>query len=255
MSKVGVVIPTIFDRPNYLADSVLSARKAGDVHILLVAPDNPEMTAAYSQLVDECRREKVHGHLSAKINQAIRQLPEDCEFITWLGDDDLLTPDSLRRAVSTLSQNPKVAVVFGSCDYIDAQGQKIGGNPSGNWAKHLMFYGPFLIPQPGSVWRRSAFESIGGLDESFQLAFDHDMFLRLSKYSGAMFINKTQAEFRWHAGSLSVNRRWQSVIEASRARRKHYKSFILPLILIWEPVVIIATKLAGDFVSWRTLKN
>ena len=135
-------------------------------------------------------------------------MPSDCDFIGWLGDDDLLTPKSLERAVKALQENPQVGLVYGSCDYINAEGKKIGQNPSGSWAKKLMTFGPFLIPQPGSLWRREAFQAIGGMDDSFDLAFDHDLFLRLTKHSRAMFIDNTQAAFRWHSESLSVGRRW-----------------------------------------------
>ena len=253
MSKVGIVIPTIFERPEYLFEAIASIRSAGDAYILLSTPNNPEMVRKYINLVDEHQIEKQTGNLASKIDHALGRLPSDCEFIGWLGDDDLLTPKSLERAVKALQENPQVGLVYGSCDYINDQGNKIGQNPSGSWAKHLMNFGPFLIPQPGSLWRRKAFEAIGGIDHSFDLAFDHDLFLRLTKHSGAMFIDNTQAAFRWHSESLSVGRRWQSVTEASRVRKKHYSKLLLPVMLIWEPLVVLATKFAGDFVSWRTI--
>lgn len=251
MTKVGIVIPTIFERPKYLFEAITSIRNAGDAYILLSTPNNSEMVSKYIHLVDEHQIEKPAGNLASKINHALGQLPAECSFITWLGDDDLLTPKSLERAVSALEENLEIALVYGSCDYINAEGEKIGQNPSGEWAKNLLRFGPFLIPQPGSVWRRSTFEAIGGIDDSFDLAFDHDLFLRLQKHTDSKYLNTTQACFRWHTGSLSVNSRWQSVTEASRVRLKHYNPFIKPLMIVWEPLVVLATKLAGDFVSWK----
>ena len=251
MSKVGIVIPTIFERPEYLFEAIESIGTAGDAYILLSSPNNPEMVSNYIHLVDEHALEQTGGNLASKINHALNQLPPDCEFIGWLGDDDLLTPQSLERAVSALKENPGLALVYGSCDYIDASGKKIGQNPSGSWAKTVMLFGPFLIPQPGSVWRRSAFDAIGGIDDHFDLAFDHDLFLRLTKYSGAKYLGVTQAAFRWHAGSLSVGKRWNSVLEASKVRRKHYNPLVKPMMYLLEPLVILTTKLAGDFVSLR----
>ena len=250
MAKIGIVIPTIFERPEYLFEAIKSIRSAGDAHILLSAPDSA-LKEPYLELVDEHRAELPEGNLAAKINHALGQLPSDCEFIGWLGDDDLLTPKSLERASAAFENNQEIGLVYGSCDYIDSQGNKIGHNPSGEWAKKLLHFGPFLIPQPGSLWKRETFQAIGGIDDQFAMAFDHDLFLRLSKHSKAMFIDNTQASFRWHPNSLSVGRRWQSVTEASRVRKKHYSKLLLPVMLIWEPLVVIATKLAGDFVSWR----
>lgn len=255
MSKVGIVIPTIFERPEYLFEAIASIRSAGDAYILLSTPDEPEMISKYIDIVDEQQLELTSGNLASKINRALGQLPSDCEFIAWLGDDDLLTPESLDRAVKVLRENPETGLVYGACDYINADGGKIGRNPSGEWAKTLMHFGPFLIPQPGSVWRRSAFEEIGGIDESFDLAFDHELFLRLEKNFDSQFLGVTQAAFRWHSGSLSVSRRWKSVQEASRARKKHYSKWVKPLTYFWEPFVMVATKFAGQFVSWKTLRK
>lgn len=255
MSKVGIVIPTIFERPEYLCEAIASIRTAGDAYILLSSPDSPETVSKYISLVDEHQIEKPSGNLASKIEYALRQLPSDCEFIGWLGDDDLLTPKSLEIAVQALQENPRISLVYGSCDYINAEGKKIGQNPSGSWAKHLLRFGPFLIPQPGSLWRREAFEAIGGIDDSFDLAFDYDLFLRLIKHSGAKFIDNSQAAFRWHSESLSVGRRWHSVAEASRVRKKHYSKLLLPLTLIWEPLVVLATKFAGSLVSWKAIKK
>lgn len=255
VNRIGIVIPTKFEREEYLLECINSIRDAGEAFIMLVVPQNPIMERRFLDLVDNIMIEEPGGNLASKINAALWQLPISCQFVTWLGDDDLLTANSLDRSLNAFRNHPEIGLVYGSCGYIDAKGHKIGQNPSGTWAQHLMSFGPFLIPQPGSLWRRRAFESIGGLDDSFHLAFDHDLFLRLRKHSRAMFINKTQAQFRWHADSLSVSRRWQSVMEASRARRKHYKNYMLPVMLPWELIVIMATKLAGDFVSWRTLKN
>lgn len=251
MPKVGIVIPTIFERPQYLFQAIASIRAAGDAFILLASPQDEIKLTPYLSLVDGHLKELNHGNLATKINHALSQLPAECEFIGWLGDDDLLTPKSLERAVSALQDNTEIALVYGSCDYINAEGEKIGQNSSGNWAKSLMNFGPFLIPQPGSVWRRRAFDAIGGIDDSFELAFDHDLFLRLQQHTDAKYLNTTQACFRWHPGSLSVNSRWQSVTEASRVRLKHYNPFIKPLMIVWEPLVVLATKFAGDFVSWR----
>lgn len=250
---MGIVIPTLFERPNYLFEAIASIREAGDAHILLCSQDNPELVADYIDLVDEHQVEQSSDNLATKINGALSQLPEDCIYIGWLSDDDLLTRDSLRRAQSALDANPELGLVYGSCHYINAQGENIGSNPSGDWAKRLMRFGPFLIPQPASLFRRDAFDAIGGLDAGHKLAFDHDLFIRITKNSGAMFLNSTQAAFRWHSESLSVRRRWLSVFEASAIRIKNYPKVFLPPILIWEPIVILSTRIAGYVVSLRAI--
>lgn len=249
MTRIGIVIPTLFERPQYLLRAISSIREAGDAYILLSGPENQRLLENYSELVDEFQIEQKSGNLASKINHALMALPAQCEFITWLGDDDLLTPQSLVRSASALDQNPDVGLVYGACDYIDDSGDKIGQNPSGNWAPMLAQFGPFLIPQPGALWRRSTFEAVGGIDAKFCLAFDHDLYLRLHKKSRSLYLSSTQACFRWHRDSLSVKARWSSVIEASRVRRKHYAPVLKWVLIPWEFVVVLLTRFAGVVVT------
>lgn len=253
--RIGIVIPTIFERPEYLFDAISSIRSAGDAFILLCAPDGDKRLSKYENLIDGFLPELSTGNLARKIDYALKSLPEECEYIGWLGDDDLLTSGALTRASVALDENLRIGLVYGSCDYIDAEGQIIGGNPSGSWAKKLLRFGPFLIPQPASLWRRSAYLKIGGINADYNLAFDYDLFLRLIRSFSAEHLKVTQAQFRWHLGSLSVGSRWSSVLEASKVRRANYGVFRIPLSVLWEPIVILATKIAGDVVTWRTLRN
>ena len=248
MPKLGVVIPTIFQRPEFLPLAIESIRQSTDAFILLSSPKTNEVDK-YIELVDNWQEEPA-GNLAFKIDHALKAIPKDLEFITWLGDDDLLSP-AVNESVEHLQHNPNIVLVYGSCDYIDMAGNKIGQNPSGEWAKRLMHIGPFLIPQPGSVWRRDAFESIGGIPTDMDMAFDFDLFMSLKQAGDFHYLNKTTASFRWHPGSLSASKRTKSVMEASKVRRKHYKGLAKLLWPAWEWVVVAATFIAGRIVSIR----
>ena len=248
MPKLGVVIPTIFQRPEYLPLAIESIRNSTNAFILLSSPKSTQLDQ-YIDLVDAWHEEPA-GNLAFKIDHALKALPEEIEFITWLGDDDLITQE-INKSIEYLEQNPETVLVYGSCDYINMAGNKIGQNPSGNWAKKLMHFGPFLIPQPGSVWRRGAFESIGGIPTDMDMAFDFDLFISLKQVGDFHFINQTTASFRWHPGSLSASKRTKSVMEAHRVRRKHYKGLAKLTWPIWEWAVITATFFAGRIVSIR----
>jgi hypothetical protein len=114
-----------------------------------------------------------------------------------------------------------------------------------------MLCGPQLIPQPGSLFRRSSFEQVGGLDESLKWAFDLDLFLKLRKVGKFGFLKEPLAEFRWHEGSLSVGSRQGSVDEASKVRRQHLPQVIKQASVVWEPVLRKIILFAGTRVSSR----
>ena len=243
------------DRPEYLEESIASIRRGGDSYILIVRPIK-------AKSIDENLTDKVDSiiddpgtGLARAINEGIRNFPAEIQSVSWLGDDDRLTTQSLSKASRTLEIESSAVFVFGQCQYIDGAGNPLWLNKSGKWTELLMLYGPQLIPQPGSLFRRSSFEQVGGLDESLKWAFDLDLFLNLRKVGKFGFLKEPLAEFRWHDGSLSVGSRQGSVDEASKVRRRHLPQGIKQASVIWEPMLRKIILLAGQRMSKRILRR
>jgi GT2 family glycosyltransferase len=192
--------------------------------------------------------------LPEAINAGFSELPSDIEYINWLGDDDLLSVGSLGEATKILDSDPNTALVFGSCNYVDPNGQTIWTNRSGQWASVLLGFGPNLVPQPGALFRRSAFDKVGRLRAEFKWAFDFDLLLNLKKVGRLKFLNQTLSSFRWHPESLTVEFRKNSVEEASRVRILHLPRFLRPISWLWEYPVKKVTFLAGLRVSQKAKK-
>ena len=247
--RVGIVVPTLGNRPDYLEECLSSIRAAGEAHILLVAPASFKSDVLRtSGLVDSVVLD-AGGGLAAAINQGMRAFPSTVEFVNWLGDDDLLTTNSLVASSKALDDNNQTVMAFGSCDYIDGEGRTVWANGSGQWAVPLLRFGPDLIPQPGALFRRSAFDKVGGLKADLGWAFDFDLLIRLSKVGKLRFLNQTLAKFRWHPESLSVEHRKKSVAEASQVRVSHLPALLRPISLLWEYPLQQATLIAGKRVS------
>jgi hypothetical protein len=245
----AVVVPTLGRRPEYLPLALRSIRDAGECHILLVAPAAFDAAALIAEgLVDE-KIDEVGRTLPDAINQGFAALAPGIEFIAWLGDDDLLRPGSLVATERFLREHPGSSAAYGRCDYIDETGAVLWTNRSGAWAAPLLRVGPDLIPQPGSLFRRSAFVAAGGLRTDLGWAFDLDLFLRLARFGKLSFLGTTLAAFRWHADSLSVGQRDDSVREASQVRREFLPAWLRPVSGVWEGPVRWATNRAGDFVG------
>jgi GT2 family glycosyltransferase len=252
--RVGIVVPTLGSRADYLRQCLDSIKVAGEVHVCLVAPADFD----YHELM---RLNLVHQFvidpgtgLPEAINKGFSELPSDISYINWLGDDDLLSPGSIAKASSVLDAEPNTVLVYGSCDYVDPQGQVAWTNRSGQWATKILGFGPQLIPQPGCLFRRSAYIQIGGLNTDFNWAFDFDLLLNLKKVGGLKFIDTTLASFRWHPESLSVEYRIKSVAEASKVRISHLPGPIKSISWLWEYPIKKATLVAGWRVTERAKK-
>ena len=249
--EIGIVVPTLGTRPEYLAQCLRSIREAGSSLIHIVMPVSaslpPEIT---SDLFDLVIPDPETG-LAAAIHIGLVSFPEHIHFINWLGDDDLLKPGSLETTSEVLRKDADAVLVFGGCDYINSTSGVIFTNKSGKYAVALMRVGPQLIPQPGSLFRRDAYEKIGGLNAEFKWAFDLDLLIRLSQIGTLKFLNRTLASFRWHDDSLSVGGRDGSVSEASRIRKRFLPTWLKPISELWELPMRRVIKYAGTKVSSR----
>lgn len=247
--RIGVVVPTLGRRLDFLEESLASIRAAGDAFILLVAPASFDAGSLVSRgLADQKIDEAIPG-LTAAINQGIAALPSGVVYVAWLGDDDRLRPDALTLAGARLDDKPRASAVYGACDYIDEAGERVWRNRSGWWAAPLLRIGPDLIPQPGSLFRRSSLNQIGPLRTDLGWAMDLDLFIRLSKVGRLVYLRQTLADFRWHSDSLSVRARTDSVREASEVRRAHLPAWLRPVSALWEAPVRWATLRAAKLVK------
>jgi hypothetical protein len=249
MSAVGVVVPTIGERPQYLESTLKSIREAGESYIVLVGRKGFDGSSFQRKGLVDLYVDEDDASVPNKINQGFRALPASIEYITWIGDDDLLAPGALETAVQALNKPEKPVLVFGHCQYIDSEGKDVLVKRSGSWAVPLLRFGPQLIPQPSAFFRRDAFERVGGLADKFQFAFDFDLFLKLSKFGKAVFIDQILSSHRWHKTSLTYSRRWESVREASRVRVSNLGPVTRLVSFLWEIPIQLITYTAGQLLS------
>ena len=244
MENLAVVVPTLFDRPGYLEQCLKSLSNEG-VYILLMGPN---VEACKKEILDICdstlEEPEVQG-LSAKLQVALSSLPEAIIYATWIGDDDLLAPGAKEEILRLFSSNPGAALVVGGCEYIDDDAKILGTNR--NFKNSIAFsrWGPFLTPQPGSAFRRSAFDKAGGLDSGYDLAFDYDLFLRLDRLNYTVYSEQILGKFRWHQGSLTVSNRCRSACEGIKIRWRNSKGITRAAVAALSPFVFLATVLAG----------
>ena len=249
---VGILVPTLGTRQDFLVQALSSIRLAGDALIHVIAPRNASLeTQIPAHLFDLLLDDPGNG-LASAIDFGLRSFPDSVVFVNWLGDDDELVAGSLHRTVSVLEDDSRIALVYGGCEYIDGVGQRLGVNKSGKSAKYLMRFGPQLIPQPAALFRRDAYEQIGGLDSRYKWAFDLDLLIRLSRVGKLHYLPTTLGRFRWHEGSLSVGGRQGSVREASEIRIAALPTVVRVIAPLWERPIRWAIMRAGE---WLTLRS
>lgn len=213
--EIGVVIPTLGKRPDWLGDAIASLRDA-EVHTILVAPEGAFIDPNLVQHI--IWREKHGDDVAGSINAGVSAMPASVKFVTWLNDDDVLMPGALKYGHETLNSALESPFVYGCCTYVDVSSHQLWRNRFGRIANFLLPFGPDLIPQPASLIRRSEWQLLNGLDERLHLAFDLDLFLRLRRLGRPVFDRRIESLVRWHPDAKSNRSRLHQVREAEHVR-------------------------------------
>jgi GT2 family glycosyltransferase len=250
-----MVVPTLGTRPELLDQCLASiAGQSVPAEIVLVAPAGNAVAQA---LAAKFRASLLPdpGSLASAINFGAVAGGDHIEYLNWLGDDDLLEPESLARTVACLEANPKATVAYGACRYIDEEGQELWVSRAGPWATRILAWGPDLIPQPGMLVRRAAWTAVGGVEESYKFAFDLDLLLKLKAIGPLLDVGEIVSSFRWHGDSLTVGDRTASLQESERAKRASLSPRARSIAWLWERPVRVATRLAAAEVQRRARRR
>lgn len=128
------------------------------------------------------------------------------EILGFLNADDLYYSHAVSTAVRSMRENPEAAGVYGDAWWIGEAGDRIAPYPVRDFDRALLERECFIC-QPASFFRRAAFESTGGLDPDFNLSFDYDLWLRLTRTFSMQRIDATLADSRMHQENKTLGQR------------------------------------------------
>lgn len=96
------------------------------------------------------------------------------EYILPLDADDRITSTCLRRSVDTLHANPDIAMVYGDLGLFGTDNRVI---PAGVFNTYRLLFGNYM--PVGSMFRREAWESVGGYSEEMMGFEDWEFWIKL----------------------------------------------------------------------------
>ncbi len=214
--NIGVIIPTLGNRHELLSQAIESALNCDVAFVAIISPQPmpPKLQKAAS---GRCQWYQFNDGLPESINFGFQLLPDEVQYVTWLGDDDLLDSEGF----ANLRILPGVDLLVGACRYISNSGKSFTVRKVSRWRITAWALSLFASPiaQPATLFSRRFIELTGGIDNKYRLAFDQDFFTRgISLGARVQVTDQTLASYRVHDDTLS-NKHWvQSMEESGRIR-------------------------------------
>lgn len=102
------------------------------------------------------------------------------DFVCFLNSGDYLENCSvIERLINVVRSNPFVDLIYGDLDFVNQVGVVTRKWVSGHFKKYKIYYG-WMFPHPMTVVRKALIEKYTGFDQSFQIAADYDLMLKLA---------------------------------------------------------------------------
>lgn len=143
-------------------------------------------------------------------------------YVCWLNSDDLLLPGGLQCLLKALAHSPDASAVYGRAWNLNQATQRRRSAlvlPFREW----LFAQACTIAQPATLIRRSAWETVGGLDTQLHMAMDYDLWWRLYKTVGTLgFVDDYTAVNREHDATKTRTQRRLHYREAIDVVRRHH---------------------------------
>lgn len=151
------------------------------------------------------------------------------EIFCWLNSDDLFMSRTLWEVAGFLGAHPEVAFVYGDSKWIDAEGNFIKPKREHGWNRFVWLNDHNFIPQPSSFWKADLYKEVGGLDTSFDLAMDADLWIRFAEVTHPEHVSRIWSGMRFYPEQKNTRMRDASLEEMARIRGR-YQQEASPLV-------------------------
>jgi glycosyltransferase involved in cell wall biosynthesis len=220
LTSISIVTPTL-NAAGYLAECLASVHGQGVAGLQHVIVDggSTDGTLEIARSFSHVAWLSLPGSKQAEaINVGLRGASG--ELVAWLNADDQYLPGALDFVAEQFSGDPALDVVYGDCEVIGADGQRLWWERPGPYNFRRMLRRGNYLAQPAVFLRRRVFEEIGYLDESLDYGMDYDLWLRL-RGRRVKYAPRPLARFRWHPESKSARGQMRSWNEFLRIVRRH----------------------------------
>lgn len=216
---ISVVTPS-FNQGCYLAETIESViGQEGDFNLdyLIVdggsSDDSVEIIKHYEKLLDENHWQVKCGKIKYRwLSEPDRGQTDaltkgfhlaEGEVLAWLNSDDVYLPGTLQTVTDFFRNHLEVGLFYGAAHYCDVDGEIVGRYPTESFNFRKLAIINFFC-QPSTFFRKSAYETVGGLDETLHYTMDYDLFLRIGQKYDCHYLPQYFSKYRLHEAAKTM---------------------------------------------------
>ena len=267
---VSVIIPC-YAQSAFLHEAIGSAvaQTYAPLEVIVVddgSPDDPAPIAARHpgvRLVSQ-----PNGGRSSARNTGVRASHGD--YLVFLDADDLLLPHAAETAMRVFAEHEECAFVFGAGERRTIDGVALAPRSPMVDVPDLyleLLRGCCIHQLNTAVFRRGAFEAVGGFDERRRVAEDWDLYLRLARRFPTFGHGTVVAVYRRTGQNVNARRNAHVMLPAAlgvlRAQWRHartrpsyreaYGTGVRNVLALWRPGLLERLRGHASAGRWREL--
>ena len=128
-------------------------------------------------------------------------------LIVVSADDPLFTSRLFENSIEEFEKDKNLAAIYPDWRMIGPAGEILKEIRVPDYSDELLIGRCITLPGPGVIFRKSAALEIGGRRKKWTFVGDYDFWLRLSRLGELRHRPEVLAQWRYHPGSTSVNKR------------------------------------------------
>ena len=139
--------------------------------------------------------------IAAARNTGLRNLPAECDVVTFHDADDLCFPGRIARQRVRLEGDPTIDSLYGLVQMFSVQDDAVLAPAAGTPVK--LIRGPYL---QSAMFRRAVIDKTGLFDETYRQGCDSEYFLRLIEGGFRIELeDEIAAYYRRHDANVTLN--------------------------------------------------